>query len=121
MPTVMSKMDPAMKEAVVHAIACESSCLESINYCMHKGEKHAEASHLGLLLDCARACGISADYMLRESPFHSEMCGTCADVCEDCAKSCGQFKNDEQMKDCEEKCRACAASCRRMAGMRKAA
>ncbi len=121
MPTMMSKMDAAVKEAILHAIACESSCLESINYCTRQGGKHAEAAHLGLLIDCARVCSISADYMLRESPFHGEMCEICADVCEDCAASCDRFKDDDQMKDCAEKCRACAASCRRMADMKKAA
>ncbi len=121
MPTVVSAMDAHVKEAIVHAIACDSSCLESLNYCIRKGGKHADAPHLGLLIDCARICGISTDYMLRESPFHREVCGICADVCERCAQSCSRFKDDDQMKDCAEKCKICAVSCRRMASMKKAA
>lgn len=84
-------------------------------------EEHVEASHLGLLIDCARICEISADYMLRESEFHPEICGICADVCDECAKSCDQFQGDDQMEDCAQKCRVCASTCRQMAKMKKAA
>lgn len=120
-PTVMSKMDTTMQHAITNATACANSCLESINYCISMGGKHAEKTHLELLIDCSKICDISADYMLRESPFHGEICGICADVCDDCAKSCDQFKGDDQMADCAKKCRACADTCRQMAKMMKAA
>lgn len=119
--TVMSRMDTTMQQAISNAMSCASSCLESINYCSHMGGKHVEASHLGLLIDCARICDITADYMLRESEFHPEICGICADVCDQCAKSCDQFQGDDQMEDCAQKCRACASTCRQMAKMKKAA
>ena len=120
MPTVMSKMDTAMQQAIANATACANSCLESINHCISMGGKHVEKTHLELLIDCSKICDISADYMLRESPFHGRICAICADVCDACAKSCDQFK-DDQMTDCSRKCRACAETCRQMAKMMKAA
>jgi hypothetical protein len=114
-------MDSTMQQAIENATACANSCLASINYCSHIGGRHAESSHLGLLIDCARICSMSADYMLRESSFHGQICGICADVCDDCAKSCDQFKDDDPMRDCAAKCRSCAGTCRQMARMMKAA
>lgn len=119
--TAMSKMDTKMRQAIANATACANSCLESINYCTHRGGKHVEPEHLGLLVDCAKICDISADYMLRESRFHGQVCGVCADICEECAVSCDQFRDDIQMQDCATKCRACADTCRQMAGMTKKA
>lgn len=115
--TVMSRMDTRMQQAIANASACASSCLESINYCIHMGGKHVQPLHLALLLDCAKICEMSADYMLRESEFHGPICGVCADICDRCAESCDQFRGDDQMKDCAEKCRSCSDSCREMAKM----
>ena len=81
------------------------------------GGKHVEASHLKTLLDCADTCRVSADFMLRGSPLHSEVCGVCADACERCAKSCEQFGDDAETKACAEMCRRCTESCRLMASM----
>ena len=78
---------------------------------------HVEAAHLRLLLDCAEICQTSADFMLRGSELHGQVCGVCADVCDRCAQSCAQFGDDQQMQACAEECRKCAESCRKMAGM----
>lgn len=96
-------MDPTMQQAIENATACANICLESINHCTHMGGKHAAPVHLGLLIDCAKICEMSADYMLRESMFHGEVCGLCADVCDECAMSCDEFQDDIQMKECAKK------------------
>jgi len=43
--------------------------------------QRVQPAHMRLLMDCAQACQTSADFLLRNSPFHSRNCGVCADVC----------------------------------------
>jgi hypothetical protein len=82
------------------------------------GGKHAEASHLKGLQDCADTCRVSADFMLRGSSLHAHMCGVCAEACERCAQSCSEFEDDAQMWACTEECVRCMESCRQMARMK---
>ncbi len=106
-----------MQQCIDECLACHRVCLETVQHCLRMGGKHAEASHIRLLQDCAQICGTSADFMLRGSDLHARTCGVCAEVCERCAESCAQLGGDTQMKACEDACRRCAASCREMAGM----
>ena len=93
---------------------CHASCLETVMHCLSMGGPHATPAHIGLLLDCADACRLSADFMLRGSPRHARSCTLCAEMCEACAAECDRFE-DEFMKACAMVCRRCAASCREMA------
>lgn len=97
---------------------CEEShriCLETVQYCLQLGGKHAEPAHVRLLMDCAQICATSADFMIRGSDMHGYTCAACAAVCERCAQDCEQFADDEQMQRCARACRDCAESCRQMA------
>lgn len=79
---------------------CQAMCTQTIAHCLKLGGRHAT----------------SADYMLRESPFHDRMCRLCSDLCKLCAKDYEQMAGDDQMlKQCVEMCRRCAESCERMA------
>ena len=72
--------------------------------------------HIRLMMDCAQICATSADYMVRESPFHDRICRLCSELCKECGKDCQQVAGDDQMiEDCIQMCRKCAASCERMA------
>lgn len=95
---------------------CESSCLETLAYCLEKGGKHAEKNHISLLQVCADICATSTRAMILGTEHHSEICASCATLCEACAESCESFTNDEQMKNCAEVCRECAEACSEMAG-----
>ena len=77
-------------------------------------QRHAEAAHIRLLLDCAEICQTSANFMLRGSDLHARVCAVCAEVCERCAQDCETFEEDF-MQACAQECRRCAESCRRMA------
>ena len=80
------------------------------------GGKHLEEKHFKVLTDCAEICATSSKFMLRESMFHSVICGTCAEICKACAKSCEEIGfDDETMKACADACRQCAESCEKMA------
>jgi hypothetical protein len=86
-----------------------------VAYCLQKGGTHAEAAHIGLLLDCAEICQTSANFMLRGSEQHTQTCAACAAICEVCAEECARMDDDPPMRNCAEACRHCAESCRRMA------
>ncbi len=95
---------------------CHAMCTQTITHCLKLGGRHATPDHIRLLVDCAQMCATSADYMLRESPFHDQLCRLCSDLCTLCAKDCEQVAGGDQMvKQCIEMCRRCAESCDRMA------
>ena len=112
------QMSQEMQECIQNCLNCHSVCLQTIPYCLGMGGKHAEASHIRLMLDCEEICQTSANFMLRGSDLHGRTCGVCAEVCERCAQDCDQFGDDPQMKLCADTCRRCAESCRRMASMK---
>ena len=106
---------PAMNACIDNCSQCHATCLETINYCLGMGGKHAEAAHIALLATCADICATSANTMLRGAAIHTVICGTCAEVCRQCATSCDAMSDDAEMKRCADMCRRCADSCAAMA------
>lgn len=93
-------------------------CLETVQYCLQAGGRHAEAGHVRSLLDCAEACETAAHFfMTRGSTIQGRTCEVCAEACERCAAACDRFGDAEAMKACAETCRHCATSCRQMAAI----
>jgi hypothetical protein len=108
--------DEGMEQCIQNCLDCHRICLELVTHCLQLGGKHAEASHIRLLLDCAQVCATSADFMIRGSDLHGHTCGACAEVCARCAEDCQRMaEGDELMLRCAEVCRRCAQSCRQMA------
>ncbi len=107
-----------MRNCITSCTECHAICVETAAHCLEMGGKHADASHIRTLLDCAQICATSADFMLRGSDLHPQVCAVCATACDRCAESCERLADgDELMARCAEVCRACAESCRRMAQM----
>lgn len=105
-----------MQRCIEECLECHRICVETATHCLTLGGKHAVAEHIGTLLDCAEICQTSADFMLRGSHEHNQVCGVCAVVCERCAESCRAIgQEDDLMRRCAEACRRCAESCRAMA------
>ncbi len=110
-----------MQECIEICTECFSECQETlVNHCLPMGGKHVEAEHVKLMLDCIQACQTAADFMRRDSRFHTSECRACAEICEACATSCENI-GGEEMKRCAEVCRRCAESCHQMSKMKKAA
>ena len=107
---------PEMKRCIESCHDCHDICVQTAQHCLEKGGRHAEASHVRLLLDCAQICHTSEDFMLRGSDLHVLTCGACAEVCARCAEACERMGDDEMMRRCAEICRRCAESCAQMAG-----
>jgi len=108
--------DDEMTKCIQLCRDCHAMCTQTIAHCLKLGGRHATPDHIRLLADCAQMCATSADYMLRESPFHDRICRLCSDLCTQCGKDCEHVSADDQMvKQCIEMCHKCAASCERMA------
>lgn len=110
-------MTAEMQSCIEECLECHRICVETTTHCLTMGGEHASEDHIGALLDCAEICQTSANFMLRGSHDHDEVCAVCAVVCERCAESCDAMAGDDDlMRRCGEACRRCAESCRRMAG-----
>lgn len=109
----MAHQNEELQNCIEVCQACHNVCLETITYCLTTGGKHAAPEHIRTLIDCAQICDTSADFMLRGSALHPQICRVCAEVCERCAESCEQVGGLE-MKRCADECRRCADECRAM-------
>lgn len=104
-----------MNNCIDDCSRCHAVCLETINYCLGMGGKHAAPEHIALLATCADICATSADTMLRGASQHPVVCGACAEICRQCAAACEAMGEDAEMKRCADICRQCADSCAAMA------
>lgn len=110
-----------LKQCTDHCLECHRSCLETVQYCLAEGGRHAEAGPLQLLQNCASLCETSAQFMIASSPLHTDVCAANAEVCRTCAEECETFSGDLKMEQCAEVCRRCAESCERMSQRKVAA
>ena len=108
-------MSDEMQMCIQNCMLCYQTCTQLTTYCLQKGGAHASNKHIQTLMDCAAACAMSADFMIRDSSFHTRTCALCAEACLACAESCEAFGDDETMKMCADVCRRCADSCQKMA------
>jgi hypothetical protein len=109
-------MDAEMEQCISNCMQCYRVCEQTMVHCLKKGGQHAAPDHIAVLADCAKICATSADFMIRSSRNHGQVCGVCAGICEQCATECQRMGDDEQMRQCAEVCRQCGESCRQMAG-----
>ncbi len=109
--------DMPMQECIDLCLACSTTCLQLIPYCLNEGKEHAEPAHVLMLQNCAELCSTSAKFMISNSAFSTDVCKLCADVCKQCADDCEGFGDDKMMKQCAEICRSCADSCQSMTKM----
>lgn len=110
MPDQTNK-DPDIKDLIKSISECHQVCLDSISYCLDMGGDHAEAGHITTLMDCAKICETSADYLLRDSGFSPLPVEICSAICDECEKSCNEFKDDQVMKTCAKMCEECKGKC----------
>ncbi|WP_207101143.1 four-helix bundle copper-binding protein [Paracoccus shandongensis] len=109
----MHQMSPEMQSCIDECQRCHSVCLGmAMNHCLEAGGRHVEPKHFRLMIACAEICQTSANFMLIGTDHHKRTCAVCAEVCEECARSCEQVGD---MQDCVDACRRCAESCRKMA------
>lgn len=107
----MKKKSPDMVSCAQQCSECHNICMQTITHCLRKGGKYVDPSHLHALMDCAEICRTCCHFMSRSSRSE-KILNICAQYCNNCAESCEQFGDDEQMKLCAQICRECAELCR---------
>lgn len=108
--------DP-MKACIQLCWDCRNTCQETLyNHCLSMGGAHVAHDHVRLMSDCIEICQAAADFMVRGSALHAEVCRACAAICRACADSCAKV-GDAHMQACADRCRKCADSCEAMARM----
>ena len=92
---------------------CVDACNRCLAYCLRQGGHHAEFEHIRSLMDCLEVCITTADLVGRGSPVAPALVQVCAEVAEDCAKSCDEHGGgqDAEMERCAEACRDLAEWC----------
>ena len=92
---------------------CENACLVTLRHCLEIGGKHAEASHITMLLDCANICRLNVSAILLKSSHSKEIALLCADICDACADDCDRLADDEHIQRLTGVCRTCAEACKK--------
>jgi hypothetical protein len=117
--TLLAEISNAtMQKCIEDCLNCYAVCTATISHCLEMGGTHADLNHIRLMLDCAKICQTSADFMLRGSNNHLKTCQICAKICEMCAKDCERLaQGDQHMQACTDACRKCAQSCQQMITM----
>jgi hypothetical protein len=95
--------------------ACVSACQKTLDYCTQKGGKYGQETITNALKDCITACKFSGEYLARGSNLGKKSATLCIEACNNCAKSCESFKDDNNMKACADECRKCAGNCQKVA------
>jgi hypothetical protein len=109
----MHRMSAEMRSCIEECLRCHGICLGmAMNHCLEQGGRHVEPGHFRLMMSCAEICQASANFMLIGTEQHKWTCALCADICEECARSCETL---DGMEECVQACRRCAESCRSMA------
>jgi hypothetical protein len=98
---------------------CHDSTTRAVRYCLEREQAFGSAGHIRLLLDCAQACEMTADFMLRGSDLYANVCAVCAEIAERCAQACEVMGEDRMMRQCVESCRECVRACQRAVATRE--
>ncbi len=96
--------------------ACADACDHCATACLQEDDVKMMARCVALDIDCAAICRLAAGAMSRGSPFATQICRVCAEICEACGAECAKHTHHAHCQECAQACQRCAAECRRMAG-----
>jgi hypothetical protein len=113
-PNILKSVNEDMQSCIQHCLICHQTCEQIMIYCLQLGSVYAAPAHINTFRDCAAACALTADFLIRASDYHSSLCSVCAEICTACAEICERMSDDAMMEKCADICHQCAASCRQM-------
>jgi len=94
---------------------CADVCQKTLDYCVKKGGKHAEASVTNSLKDCIQACKSAFDFLNRGSAgLQGKSCALAVQACNECAKTMDAFSGDNTMLACANECRKTVGNCEKL-------
>ena len=104
-------MTKGMKECCTCCYECRTMCLKTMQDCLKKGGKLADAKLSLMLAECAQFCQVTADMAATGSARFASVAETCAKHCDDCARACDAM-TESCLDECAAMLRECAAACR---------
>ncbi|WHH58438.1 four-helix bundle copper-binding protein [Petroclostridium sp. X23] len=96
---------------------CQAVCEHMTSILKKRSDVQMRVMQLELLRDCADICGLTANYVARDSMYAKSAAELCACICESCARECSRFP-DAESQHCAQVCMHCARECRAFAMMR---
>ena len=105
--------DDEMQNCIDNCFEAAQACEWCADACLAMGDEEM-ARCVRLCRDVADLTTLHARFMARDSEYHAELAGICADICEECADECRQFDHDH-CQACVDALSDCVESCRRMA------
>ncbi|MBP7861230.1 hypothetical protein KA183_06075 [bacterium] len=118
--TAMGLFQPAMSQTTSEIAKgntkhCADVCQKTLDYCVKKGGKHAEASVTNSLKDCIQACKSAFDFLNRGSAgLQGKSCALAVQACNECAKTMDAFSGDNTMLACANECRKTVGNCEKL-------
>jgi hypothetical protein len=111
----LSHLDKKKRQFVQISLECYRLCLQTVSYCLQKGDRYLDEKNLRLLFQCADTCNNSISRLIRGSDLQAASGGLDDSIHERCAAICEEFSDDPQMVRLAELCRRCARLSRKLA------
>lgn len=104
---------------LLHLLAqCADECDHCFDMCLDNDRTDELVRALRACRDCAKICRVTASFIASNSMFASRMVELCAEICGQCADVCENHTDEEQeCKACAKICRECAEACRNYKGV----
>jgi hypothetical protein len=103
----------ALQDCIEECLNCHVVCTTAVQHCLVAGGELSDQSLVGVLLDCAEMAQVSANFMVRGSPYAMVTAAACAELCRTAEEAC-RAADDERLRECAEACAACAGCCERI-------
>ncbi len=107
--TARAQNTPEIAKGNCHA--CVAECEKTLDYCNKKGGKYSSQQITTALKDCVAACRMTDELFSRGSSLSNRAAAFCVQACNNCAKSCESFKDDDRLKACADECRKTSGNC----------
>lgn len=104
-----------LQDCIEACIRCAQVCNRCFKECLDKDNINGMKEALGILVDCAEMCYVTAAYLSNNNVYSGNVSGACAELCERCADICESYAT-LSCRDSVEACRLCAAECRKVSG-----
>ena len=86
-------------------------CLDTARYCIEIGIDYSERQFIRLLLDTGALCHTTMDSAYRKTWVFAHASSACAAMCERVVEACGNFPNDDRIRNCARRCHECMKYC----------
>jgi hypothetical protein len=112
---------PKFSEAIEACNVARRRCERAVTAGLAQPDVNTVASVIVTARDCARIATLATQLLERGSKYAYPICGTCAQACEELAKSLDKHSKIEAFSRCAEACRKCAQECAKLAKAKKTA